>query len=74
MYVYGKCFGVVKITGAIETWYLSCLVGESKCMPWGGIEGLCRVVVGCAQSHGWKITSADPNGNQFTEYRWLLLE
>ena len=33
MIVYGKCFGVVKITGAIETKYLSFLVRKSKCIP-----------------------------------------
>ena len=34
-------------------------------MPQGGMEGVCRVVSGCTQPDGWKITSADPNGEQF---------
>ena len=34
-------------------------------MPWGGIEGVCRVVVGCAQPDGWKITCANPNAEEF---------
>ena len=38
---------------------------ESKCMPWGGMEDVCRVVVGCTQPDGWKITSADPNAEWF---------
>ena len=61
MIVYGKCFGVVKITGVIETQYLSFLARESKCMPQGGMEGLCRVGIGCAQPDVWKTTSADTN-------------
>ena len=73
-FVYGKCFGVVKIAGVIETQYLSSLARESECMPWCGMEGMCRVVIGCMQPYGWKITSADPNGDQFTDWRWLLLE
>ena len=32
-------------------------------MPWDGMEGVCRVVVGCAQPERWKITSADQNGD-----------
>ena len=59
--VYRKCFGW--LTGVIETWYLSFLVRESKCMPQGGMESVCRVVIGCAQPDGWKIASADPNGD-----------
>ena len=34
-------------------------------MPWGGMEGVCRVVVGCAQPDRWKITSVDPNVEWF---------
>ena len=41
------------------------LPAESKCMPWDGIEGVCRVVVGCAQPNGWKITSVDLNVEWF---------
>ena len=39
---------------------------------WDG--GLCRVVIGCTQPDGWKITSANPNGDWFTEWRGFLLE
>ena len=35
-------------------------------MPQGGMEGVCRVVIGCAQSDGWKITSANP------DVEWIL--
>ena len=38
---------------------------ESKCMPQGGMEGVCRVVIGCAQPDRWKITSANPNAEWF---------
>ena len=38
---------------------------ESKCMPQGGMESVCRVVVGCPQPNGWKITSVDPNVEWF---------
>ena len=38
---------------------------ESKCLPWDGMEGVCRVVIGCAQPDRWKITSVDPNVEQF---------
>ena len=38
---------------------------ESKCMPHGGMEGVCRVVIGCTQPDGWKITSANLNGEWF---------
>ena len=72
--VYGKCFGVGKITGVIETWYLSYLVRESECMPQGGMEGVCRVAISCVQLNGCKITSANPNEDWFTEWRWLVLE
>ena len=41
------------------------LPAESECMFWDGIEGVCRVVIGCAQPNGWKITSADPNAKWF---------
>ena len=34
-------------------------------MPQDGMEGVCRVVIGCAQPNGWKITSVDPNVEQF---------
>ena len=50
------------IAGAIETQYLSFLVRESKCMPWGGMVGVCRMVIGCIQPSGWKITSASQMG------------
>ena len=63
--VYGECFGVVKVTGVIEIWYLSFLVMESECMPKGGVEGARRVVIGCPKLDGWKITSTDPNGEWF---------
>ena len=61
------------ITGVIEIRYKSFLTRESKCIPQGGM-GVCRVVVGCVQPDGWKITSADPNGDWFTEWRWFFLE
>ena len=38
---------------------------ESECMPQGGMEGVCRVAIGCAQTDRWKITSANPNANWF---------
>ena len=47
---------------------------DSKYIPWGGMEDVCRVVVGYPQPDGWKTASTDPNGDQFTEWRWLLLE
>ena len=62
------------ITGVIETRYPSFLVEERKCIPWGGMEGVCRVIVGCMQPDGWKITSVNPNGDWFSEWRRLLLE
>ena len=34
-------------------------------MPLGGMESLCRVVVGSTPPNGWKITSADQNVEQF---------
>ena len=34
-------------------------------MPQGGMEGVCRVVIGCAQPNGWKTTSIDPNVEWF---------
>ena len=72
--VYGKCFGVVQITGVIEILYLSFLVRESGMHAQGGMEGVCRVVVGCTQPDGWKITSANPIGDWFIEWRWFLRE
>ena len=65
-FVYGKCFGVVKITGVIETQYLSFLVRESKCMPQGGIEGVCRVVLGGMQPDGWIYTKVT------VTHRWAV--
>ena len=62
------------VAGEIETMYLSFLVKETEWMPWGGMEGVCRMIIGCTQPNGWKITSASPNGDQFTEWRWLFLE
>ena len=38
---------------------------ESECMTQGGMEQVCRVVIGCAQPDGWKITSANPNVERF---------
>ena len=55
------------IAGDIETRYLSFLVRESKCMPQGGTEGVGRIVIGCMQCNGWKITSSNPNGDQSVE-------
>ena len=60
------------VAGEIETRYLLFLVKESEGIPKGGMEGVCRVAVGCAQPSGWKLTSADPNVDWFTEWRWLL--
>ena len=34
-------------------------------MPQDGIEGVCRVVIGCAQPDWWKIPSVDPNVEWF---------
>ena len=48
------------ITGVIETQYLSFLWRANAC-SWGGMEGVCTVVVGCTQPNGWKITSVGPN-------------
>ena len=62
------------VTGDIETRYLSFLARESECIPWGGMEGMCRVVVGCIWPDGWKIASNGPNGDQLTEWRWPFLE
>ena len=42
------------VAGEIDTRYLSFLAKESKCMPWSWMEGVCRVVIGCAQPNGWK--------------------
>ena len=50
------------VAGEIETRYLSFLARESKRMSQGGMEGVCRVDIGCMQPDGWKITSANPNG------------
>ena len=41
------------------------LLAESECMPQGGMEGVCRVVIGCTQPNRWKITSTDPNAEWF---------
>ena len=54
--------------------YLSFLARESECIPLGGMEDMCRLVIGCAQPNGWKTASTDPNWDLFTECRWLLLE
>ena len=40
------------ISRVIEIRYLSFLVRESKCMPYDGIEHVCRVVIGCMQPEG----------------------
>ena len=63
MFVYGKCSGLAKITGAIEIQYLSFLwransgprVGWRVCVEWL-----------LAVPDQWKITSANPN------VEWLL--
>ena len=60
------------VAGEIETRYPSFLAKESKCMPQGGMEGVCMVVISCVQPDGWKITSANPNGDQFIEWRRLF--
>ena len=44
---------------------VSILPVESKYMPHGGMEGVHRVVIGCTQPDGWKITSTDPNAECF---------
>ena len=62
------------VTVEIETRYLSFLAKESECIPQGGMEGVCRVVIHFTQPDGWKITSANPNGDWFNEWRWLFLE
>ena len=36
---------------------LSFLVRKSECIPWDGIEDVCRVVVGYMQPDGWKTAS-----------------
>ena len=57
------------IIGVIQTRYLSFLARESKCMPWDGIGGVCRMVLGCTQLDEWKVSSA----NWCTEWRRLPL-
>ena len=63
MIVHGKCFGLAQITGTIEIQYLSFLWRANACsrVEWR----VCRVVNGCTQPDGWKVTSADPNGEWF---------
>ena len=51
MFVYENGFRVL-VTGDIETRYLSFLVRESKCIPQGGMEGVCWMAVGCIQPKG----------------------
>ena len=50
------------VAGEIETRYMSFPVRESRCMPQGGTDVVCRVIIGCVQHNGQKITSANPNG------------
>ena len=43
-------------------WYLSFLVKKSTCNPWGGMEGVCRVV----------ITMYDPMSCEFSlSTKWI---
>ena len=55
--VHEKCFGYYKSYREL----VPILPAESKCMLPGGMEDVCRVVIGCAQPDGWNITSVDPN-------------
>ena len=52
------------ITGEIETWYPSFLVVRKAC-PGMGWRMCVELVIGCAQPDGWKITSVEPNVEQF---------
>ena len=67
MIVYGNFFGLVKITGVIETQNLSFLVWRPNAFPGLGL----RVFVGwlLVVPNRWKITSTYPTGDQFTERR-----
>ena len=61
-------FGVI-MTGGVER--STC---PSLAVHLGRMKSVCRVVVGCTESDGWKISSCEPNGCKFTEWRCLLLE
>ena len=51
-------------TGAIETWYLSFLQ-RAKHAQGMGWRMCAELVIGCAQPDGRKITSVEPNVEQF---------
>ena len=52
------------VAGEIETRYLSFLAKESKCMPQGGMEGVCRVVIVCVQPNGMENNQCQPKWGQ----------
>ena len=62
------------LTGGAETGKCHSLVRRVHVGPLGGMEGVHWVVIGCAQPNRCKISSTNPNGCQFTRWRWLLLE
>ena len=59
--VHGKGFGYYRSDREL----VPILYVESECMPWSGMEGVYRVVIGHAQPDRWKITSANPNVEEF---------
>ena len=59
---YWKSFGY--FTGVIETWYPSFLA-VSEAYPGMGWRMCVELIVGFAQPDGWKITSVQPNVEQF---------
>ena len=60
MNVHEKCFGYYRSNRDL----VPILIVDSKCI-WGGMEGVCRVVIGCTQPDRCKITSVDPNVEWF---------
>ena len=66
-------FGLV-LVGRVETGTCLSLVTRVHATPLGGMTGVCKVVIGCAQPNKVRICNTYPNGYRFTEWRWLLLE